>query len=405
MDEFLPIKSFRVKNFKGIRDSGEVRFTPLTVFIGNNGSGKSSLIEALQTYQDIVVNGLDKAMNRWRGFENIHNPPISLVAENGQKEKKYIIEFVMNGLTHYTNLYQAKMITGLANNKDDLNIIEEKITLENKTILRMDSDGTIFFLDEDIGYGGFAFPNISLLNLEINNKLIVFSRGQKKLIPIDLNLGDIAHFINYAQFIVLNPTNMIHPLPLQRTGGKIRLNPDGSNIAEYLMDIRKQDQDAYEGIIEALTYVLPYLKDMQPNLTTELERTVYLRMHEDTYTIPQWLLSTGTMRILCLLALFRHPTPPPVIFIEEIENGLDPRTIHFVVEEIRNLVTTGTSQVVITTHSPYLLDLLDISQIVVVERENGETKFSRPADDESLQIWAKKFSPGSLYTMSKLTRS
>jgi len=40
-------------------------FTPLTVFIGNNGSGKSSIIEALETFQSVVLNGLDEAMIPW----------------------------------------------------------------------------------------------------------------------------------------------------------------------------------------------------------------------------------------------------------------------------------------------------------------------------------------------------
>lgn len=44
------LKSFQLKNFKAVRDSGMIEFTPLTAFIGNNGSGKSSLIEGLQTY-------------------------------------------------------------------------------------------------------------------------------------------------------------------------------------------------------------------------------------------------------------------------------------------------------------------------------------------------------------------
>jgi len=69
MNTFL--KSFRVKNFKAIKDSGSVKLTPLTVFIGNNGSGKSSLIESLQTVQDIVDDGLDRAMQNWFGFEHI----------------------------------------------------------------------------------------------------------------------------------------------------------------------------------------------------------------------------------------------------------------------------------------------------------------------------------------------
>jgi ABC-type phosphate transport system ATPase subunit len=69
----LAIKSFRVKNFKAIQDSGTVELTPLTVFIGNNGSGKSSLIEGLETYQTIIKHDLDIAMNRWRGFEYVRN--------------------------------------------------------------------------------------------------------------------------------------------------------------------------------------------------------------------------------------------------------------------------------------------------------------------------------------------
>src|SRR6476661_3170813 len=52
------LKSIRIKNFKAIRDSKVIRLTPLTVFIGNNGSGKSSVIEALETYKNIVQSAL-----------------------------------------------------------------------------------------------------------------------------------------------------------------------------------------------------------------------------------------------------------------------------------------------------------------------------------------------------------
>jgi predicted ATPase len=85
--------------------------------------------------------------------------------------------------------------------------------------------------------------------------------------------------------------------------------------------------------------------------------------------------------------------------IEEIENGLDPRTLHLLVEEIRTLVESGRSQVIVTTHSPYLLDLLDLSHIVMVERINGQPTFTRPGNETALRKWAKDFSPGRLYTM------
>ena len=72
-------------------------------------------------------------------------------------------------------------------------------------------------------------------------------------------------------------------------------------------------------------------------------------------------------------------------------------------ELARQAITAGTTQVILTTHSPYLLDLLDLSHIVVVEREEGQPVFRRP-DAEQLSDWSKSFSPGRLYTMGRLTR-
>ncbi len=126
-------------------------------------------------------------------------------------------------------------------------------------------------------------------------------------------------------------------------------------------------------------------------------------MTEGNFKVPGWLLSTGTLRILALLALLRHPKPPPLV-IEEIENGLDPRTIHLLVDEIRTAVESARTQLILTTHSPYLLDLLDLSHIVLVDRINGEPTFSRPADQKSLQEWTENFGPGRLYTMDLLGR-
>ena len=49
MTRSIPFQSFRLKNFKAVRDSGTIKFGPLTVFIGDNGSGKSSIIEGQST--------------------------------------------------------------------------------------------------------------------------------------------------------------------------------------------------------------------------------------------------------------------------------------------------------------------------------------------------------------------
>jgi predicted ATPase len=197
---------------------------------------------------------------------------------------------------------------------------------------------------------------------------------------------------------------MTSPMPQKRTGGRVQLNKDGSNIAEYLLEIRRTDTSVFDGILETMQYVLPYARDLQPTLTSELERNVYLQITEGDFKVPSWLLSTGTLRFLAILSILRHPEPPPLILIEEIENGLDPRTVHLIVSEIQNIVESGKSQIVVTTHSPYLLDLLSLSHIVLVERnENNEPVFSRPADQDSLKDWSRRFTPGKLYTMERLS--
>jgi predicted ATPase len=221
-------------------------------------------------------------------------------------------------------------------------------------------------------------------------------------------LGHVRYLGDYVrgwQFLSLWPAPMGQPRPQRRTLGRRALAKDGSNVAEYLLDIRQRDLAAFDGIIEALKYVLPYATDVQPDITRELERTVYLQLAERDFKLPGWLLSSGTLRVLALLAVLRHPEPPPLILIEELENGLDPRTIHLIVEEIQATVQSGRSQVIGTTHSPYLLDLLPLSSIVLCEREDGgEPVFHRPADDKELAGWTKSFGPGQLYTMSRLSR-
>jgi predicted ATPase len=205
------------------------------------------------------------------------------------------------------------------------------------------------------------------------------------------------------QFLMLNPEGMGKPHPQLRAAPQGWLAKDGSNIAQYLREIRSEDPDAFRGLMDSLRYVLPFAADLRPTLTAETGRAFYLNMTEEDFTVPGWLLSTGTLRIVALLACLRHPKPPPLLVIEEIENGLDPRTLHLLVEELRAAIQAGSTQIILTTHSPYLLDLLDLSHVVVVQRVDGEPKFIRP-NAEELAGWSKSFSPGRLYTMGRLTR-
>ena len=401
----LALKSFRLKNFKAIQDSKLVKFTPLTVLIGDNGSGKSSLVEGLQTYQRIVADELDDAMQMWRGFEHAHNPPLhsgSLSKEESQRINP--IEFELSGQyfspTFKKDLGAPNYKTIMKVNKEptsDLIFIEKEIVYyRRRKVLDRDSKGVIQFINNKMEFG--IRPGDAIIS---QGGLYYYASGSED----NRKLDDLRGYgIKFDwQFLMLNPWLMGEPRLVQRTGGPIRLQVDGANIAEYLHHILQWYPDTFQGIVETVQYVLPYMKDIDPLLTDVFGRQTHLVMTEEDFKVMGWLLSTGTLRVLALLALFRHPEPPPLIVIEEIENGLDPRTIHLIVEEIYNLVESGLSQVIVTTHSPYLLDLVDLSHIVVVERtEDQGPVFFRPDDEPEFETWAEKFTPGRLYTMQGL---
>ena len=360
----LALSSFRVKNFKAVRNSGLIKLTPLTAFIGQNGSGKSSLVEALETVQTLTLQGLDQAMVPWHGFEYIHNQAKSKARSRSNSAGP--MSFYFRG--RLDTPFKARIKVSADEQYDRIAVTAYQMSTSSAKL----QDSSNYITEEGI---------------------------------IDPSLKK---FVSPWQFLRLDPQSMTEPLPQRRAVKSVRLDTTGANIAEYLLSIRDLDIAAFDGIIETLKVVLPYARDLRPVVTSELDRKVYLTLAENNIDIklPSWLLSTGTLRVLALLAILRHPEPPPLVVIEEIENGLDPRTIQLLVEEMRYFVESGQGQIIITTHSPYFLDLLTLSQIVLVERnDEGAPQFIRPDSQKALEKWGSKFAPGKLYTMGALNRS
>lgn len=419
------IKSFRIKNFKAIQESGTVELSPLTIFIGNNGSGKSSFLESLEAYHTIIKQGVVLAMNRWRGFEQVRN-------QISEHELKILEDtFVETNPTVFelrqkidTSTFRANMSVTL-DSKSEVFIQGEKLFFGNKLIVERQINNRFYFPEvksyEFSAKAGNEFSILSNANLALWATLSRYINSRRttssstKLIKWLKNINQNKRFwesFNW-QFVLLNPHQMVNActqkqvwdvseeqfrtvkskmmgtLPRRMGGSNIQLDKYGANIAKYLLNIRKIKPSIYKGILETLQNMLPYAKDLVVVLSTELERSVYLQMTDRTCQIAEWLLSSGTLRIVTLLALLRHPTPPPLIVIEELENGLAPRTLQLIVEEIRKVVKSGKTQIIISTHSPYLLNLLRSEHIVLVERDEvGQPMFTRATKQKELDIWA-----------------
>lgn len=382
------LKSFKLENFKAVQKSGAVQFTPLTVLIGNNGSGKSSLVEGMETYRSIVVDGLDAAMQRWFGMEHVWNKRTRHNIQGlGLANETYEnpIRFTLAGRTRIGS-YRTTLAVNAKPGLNGFLIQEESVSSDDGVKFTRDRRGTVKFPDK-------------------------IARERRRVEPGESALpSKMREFVSQWQFLSLLPDPMGRPAPKKMTSnGGTMLHRDGSNLAQYLLGIRQKDPSAFDGIVETMQFVLDYARNFEPVETREIQPTMYLKMLEQAtdkaVEIPGWLISTGTIRVLALLAVLRNPDPPPLIVVEEAENGLDPRAIHLLLDEIRSTVQAGQSQVILTTHSPYLLDLLPIQTLVLVERERGgDPVFWRPAGNNEVMEWAKKFAPGQLYTTGRFRR-
>lgn len=199
----LMLQSFRLKNFKAVRDSNAIPLLPLTVFIGNNGSGKSSIVEGLETFQAIVEDGLDKAMQQWRGFEYIWHQGVPRKLREVNVERAWHenpMTFDLHGQTKHGS-FTATMQINLKLGGSEIFIQYERLATKRQLRLTRDATGTVTFHD------GKLPP------------------GPRRPVPDGQSIlkGSLDDFIAQWQFVSLIPQMMGSPTPQKRTGGPIRL--------------------------------------------------------------------------------------------------------------------------------------------------------------------------------------
>jgi predicted ATPase len=103
------------------------------------------------------------------------------------------------------------------------------------------------------------------------------------------------------------------------------------------------------------------------------------------------------------VALAYHPNPPQVALIEEPENGVHPKRLKDIVTLLRDLTTGKLAghhvQVILSTHSPYLLDHIHVpeDQVLVFHRESDGRRTARPVDEKHLKAFLDEFMLGEVW--------
>ena len=178
------------------------------------------------------------------------------------------------------------------------------------------------------------------------------------------------------------------------------LSPNGDNLGTVLHEIltRYDYRSAAEELRDFLRVAYPAFEAIHCETTFGTPPQVLVRVREKgmSRSMELWELSDGMLRFLCLATALLNPRPSPLVAIDEPELGLHPGLLPIVAGMIK--VAAERTQVLVTTHSPDLLNCFDIADVAVMARNADDVKvvWHRPENRKTLVQMLKDVSSETL---------
>ncbi|MDX2267893.1 MAG: AAA family ATPase [Bryobacter sp.] len=176
------------------------------------------------------------------------------------------------------------------------------------------------------------------------------------------------------------------------------LKEDGGNLAPFLLRIRELAPQYYRIIRDSVRRLLPFFDDfvLEPDYGHILLRWKE-RGSDVVFGASQ--ASDGMLRLFALVALLQQPPEglANVLILDEPELGLHPAGIELLGGLIRS--ASVQTQFFIATQSPHLVDCFEPEDVIVVERKDGASTFTRHSSEE-LEVWLEEYSMGDIWRMN-----
>ena len=359
------IKRITVKGFKSIKSLVDFELNHLNVIVGANGSGKSNFVQLFEMIHAISL----------KGFQ-------SFVYKNGDSKS-----FPFNGFKETPKIDVGLEFTSKLNSKGGSTFYN--LALTPSPIGKL-------LINESCGY---LAPNKSSYGPPDEESRLEETIELDKQGDTEKAIGYFVHdAISHWMIYHFHDSSLLAPMrtPELKDDNKY-LRSDASNIAPFLLHLKNQFPGNYKSIVLAVQAVMPFFKDFTLETTKNaLEENVKLTWSQKgtDYPMQSFHLSDGSIRFICLATALLQPNPPSIIIIDEPELGLHPAAIEILANLIE--VASRSTQVIVATQSPLLLDKFNVEDIIIAKRDKGATLFER-LDEEKLKLWLDDYSLGELW--------
>jgi len=376
------ITFLKVRNYKSL-ENVKLPIGPLQVLVGPNNSGKSNLFDVFQFLREMAEIGQQAVHSRggfsqivWGGdIKRTISFELHALVENGKsKKEKIIYQLEMGGSRQY--FYITKERLAIFNGRE-----KEKPLLVFPTTNDMVASIT-----------------------DITGNKWKTSRMQDRLFieqfQDEARYGALAKF---ARELFSWSIHNFEPSSMRKTNAaKQDFYPraTGDNFASVLHSIQSEYRDRFGEIENLLKTALPEVRHLFTALTKEGQ--TYVSWEENAVPLPisSWAMSSGTLRLLGQLTALFSPKPAALACYEEPENYLHPGLLPLLAEVFKNAETKN--QVLISTHSPYLLDHFSPKNLIIVEKKDGGSQFKSVTKKKGLKEALRVLGLGEIWYSGEL---
>ena len=400
------LKKLTIRNFKAIEDL-TIEFTPLTVLIGENGCGKSTVLQALDFLAAMAFRDIPEYL-REKGWD-FHNLK-SLCCGLDEKPIEFISEwyFLVNGEPQ--TIKWELSVAVIANDNGSQNgkyIIKEKIIRQ--------ADGSVILVYPENSDTKNKFT-LSLGQLNIQSSALKYAAGTSWNTD---EIDKLSFFLSQsANFELLSPDRL-------RKGKKLPyskcIGAGGEALSYFIHKMKEPEKTKLNKMVSDLIGLNVEIQTFDQG--SRVEMTLVVKNTDETMYIESEHISDGLLRIIAFAAITMDTIHQSVhsddlyvaepkekyisgdmsisngiILLDEIEDGINPYMTEKILLLLRNHAKKAEKQIIVTTHSPVILNDFDPKEIIFMWKEkDGSVHAKKLFDTEEMKELLEALNPGEVW--------
>ena len=371
------IKSIYIDNFKSLMDF-ELNLAAFTCLVGLNGAGKSTVLQALDFISQQMRGDIDEwlSQRQWQARD---------IGSKLTAKKNIEIALQLENQDHGLIEWKASF------NRHSLRCTREEATSNGKLVLKVE-DGE-FFINKNVSSEGSRSASHSIM-FDYQGSIL----SQLKQNQLGPGLQVLKETLaNIRSLDLLSPEHL-----RQRTRDSAgHLGLGGQKLSAYL---HEQGSEARQRLLTKLQTVYPQLTsiDTRSMRSGWKHLDIAEQFAKKTLKTPARHVNDGLLRLLAVLSQLE--SDEQFLLFDEIENGINPELVEFLVDAL----VESEHQVMVTTHSPVILNYLEDEVakqgvIYLYKNASGATQAIHLFEIPSLAEKLRVMGPGEAFLDTRLT--